>query len=172
MPELHFTTWGGEKPPVLLKYVASNSAFPHNMSSLNVLVLSATMAIVCSIILASALANRPRQASHVWCRNQEPSSPLLALLALMAQPAILTYLFALARSPLLFSMVYLVFFSTLGLSICVYRLSPLHPLAKIPGPKLSRLTKLYGMYIAYTGQQHIRLKNLHDEFGAIVRIGR
>ncbi|KAF9020120.1 cytochrome P450 [Hymenopellis radicata] len=68
-------------------------------------------------------------------------------------------------------MVYLVFFSTLGLSICAYRLSPFHPLANIPGPKLSRLTKLYSVYIAYTGQQHIRLKNLHDEFGPIVRIG-
>ncbi|KAL4810615.1 benzoate 4-monooxygenase cytochrome P450 [Aspergillus unguis] len=46
----------------------------------------------------------------------------------------------------------------------------LHPLARYPGPKLRGATRLPWFYGLITGQQHIILKQLHDEYGSVVRI--
>ncbi|KAK1221394.1 hypothetical protein PQX77_015801 [Marasmius sp. AFHP31] len=56
-------------------------------------------------------------------------------------------------------------------SIVLYRLSPFHPLAKVPGPMISKITKFRNMYISWMGKQHIRLKELHDQYGPVVRTG-
>lgn len=65
-----------------------------------------------------------------------------------------------------------IYLTTLVTSIVVYRLSPWHPMAKYPGPLPAKITKLYHTYIVYKGkQQHVYIKNLHDRYGDIVRIG-
>ncbi|KAJ7681743.1 cytochrome P450 [Mycena rosella] len=43
---------------------------------------------------------------------------------------------------------YIVFFSTLSTSVIVYRISPWHPLAHIPGPTANKITKLWGAWIS------------------------
>jgi hypothetical protein len=56
-------------------------------------------------------------------------------------------------------------------SISLYRLSPLHPLAKYPGPTRCKLTKIWMAWISFGGRAHIYYKTLHDKYGPIVRIG-
>ncbi|KAJ7814739.1 cytochrome P450 [Mycena olivaceomarginata] len=52
-----------------------------------------------------------------------------------------------------------------------YRLSPFHPLAKIPGPLLPKATSLWFAYVVYTGKRHVKLAQLHDKYGVFVRTG-
>ncbi|KAJ7444864.1 cytochrome P450 [Mycena latifolia] len=66
---------------------------------------------------------------------------------------------------------YCYFICSLCLSIILYRLSPLHPLYHVPGPALWRTTKLVGMWISYTGQQHLHIKWAHDKYGPVIRTG-
>ncbi|KAJ8091955.1 hypothetical protein PM082_024190 [Marasmius tenuissimus] len=66
---------------------------------------------------------------------------------------------------------YLVFFSSLVTSIILYRVSPFHPLAKVPGPMIFKITKFWRMCICWRGQQHFVLKDLHHQYGPIVRTG-
>ena len=53
------------------------------------------------------------------------------------------------------------------LSICVYRRF-FHPLARVPGPFLPAITKLYQSY--YNGRYYLRIEKLHRQYGPIVRI--
>ncbi|TFK45973.1 cytochrome P450 [Heliocybe sulcata] len=57
------------------------------------------------------------------------------------------------------------------LSIFGYRLSPFHPLAKIPGPIINKITSLRLAYIVYSGKRHVILGELHRRYGKIVRTG-
>ncbi|KIY70092.1 cytochrome P450 [Cylindrobasidium torrendii FP15055 ss-10] len=66
---------------------------------------------------------------------------------------------------------YVVCYTTLILSIVTYRLSPLHPLAHHPGPKLARISKFWGAYHAYGGHYYKLLSELHQQYGPTVRIG-
>ena len=64
-----------------------------------------------------------------------------------------------------------VFFTALFSSMTLYRISPLHPLAGNPGPLLWRVTKFSAAYYGAFGKYHIKLKQLHERYGPIVRIG-
>ncbi|KAJ7481150.1 cytochrome P450 [Mycena galericulata] len=66
---------------------------------------------------------------------------------------------------------YITFLSTICASIITYRLSPWHPLAHIPGPTVNKITKLWGVWIAWGGHQHRANKVLHDKYGPFVRTG-
>lgn len=66
---------------------------------------------------------------------------------------------------------YVVFFTALFTSIVMYRLSPLHPLAKYPGPIACRISQLWAVVIYSGGKAHYYRKLLHDQYGPIVRIG-
>lgn len=61
--------------------------------------------------------------------------------------------------------------SSLLLSIAVYRLSPWHPLAHIPGPALHKLTRLRMVVSSVRGTHFKVMKRLHDQYGAVVRMG-
>lgn len=50
---------------------------------------------------------------------------------------------------------------------CVYRRF-YHPLAKVPGPFLPAVTKLYQSY--YNGRYYLQIEKLHQQYGPIVRI--
>jgi hypothetical protein len=60
---------------------------------------------------------------------------------------------------------FLVFFTVL------YRLSPLHPLAKYPGPIIAKTSKWWGAYVGFRGDLHLYYKSLHDRYGDVVRVG-
>ena len=65
----------------------------------------------------------------------------------------------------------LIHLSTLVSSIIVYRLSPIHPLARYPGPALLKLSKWPAVWIAVHGKQHFYYQSLHEQYGDVVRIG-
>ncbi|KAI5777400.1 cytochrome P450 [Geopyxis carbonaria] len=47
----------------------------------------------------------------------------------------------------------------------------LHPLAKIPGPRLAAATDLWFGWVGVTGHQYLIVKDLHARYGPIVRLG-
>lgn len=63
------------------------------------------------------------------------------------------------------------YYSILGLSISIYRLSPWHPLAQYPGPTINKLTKWWGVWECYSGDHHLAVQRLHQKHGSIVRVG-
>ncbi|KKA20160.1 Cytochrome P450 [Rasamsonia emersonii CBS 393.64] len=46
----------------------------------------------------------------------------------------------------------------------------LHPLRSYPGPFLARATRLYHIYWDLKGVSHLKIKELHDQYGEVVRI--
>ncbi|KAF8529305.1 cytochrome P450 [Hysterangium stoloniferum] len=76
------------------------------------------------------------------------------------------------HDPLIFSLTIAATYAFSALSFTVlYRLSPIHPLAKYPGPFWWRLTSLRLSYISYHGRRHHILDRLHKMYGPFVRIG-
>ncbi|KAJ7932853.1 cytochrome P450 [Mycena leptocephala] len=67
---------------------------------------------------------------------------------------------------------YIVFILTLGSSIVIYRISPWHPLAHIPGPAINKITKLWSVWVCFRGDQHRVNKVLHDNYGPFLRTAR
>lgn len=67
---------------------------------------------------------------------------------------------------------YGIVYGTLITSILIYRLSPLHPLAKYPGPFLAKCTQFWNVYHSYTGRTHLNFLRLHKLYGPIVRTGK
>jgi hypothetical protein len=63
------------------------------------------------------------------------------------------------------------FWSTLAISILVYRASPWHPLAKYPGPLICKLTKYHLAFLSLRGKQYLYYSQLHKKYGDVVRIG-
>lgn len=61
------------------------------------------------------------------------------------------------------------YFSLLPISLLVYRLY-LHPLAKIPGPRLAAITSLWYVYQVRQGRMAVLNKDLHKKYGPVVRI--
>ncbi|XDG06323.1 hypothetical protein ABKA04_005938 [Annulohypoxylon sp. FPYF3050] len=61
------------------------------------------------------------------------------------------------------------YFSLLPISLLVYRLY-LHPLAKIPGPRLAAITSLWYVYQVRKGRMAVLNKDLHKKYGPVVRI--
>ncbi|KAI9056790.1 cytochrome P450 [Trametes sanguinea] len=53
----------------------------------------------------------------------------------------------------------------------LYRLSPWHPLAAYPGPRLAKLTTLWLSYVSYTGKRYEIIDALHIQYGPFLRIG-
>lgn len=63
-------------------------------------------------------------------------------------------------------------YATLLMSLIIYRLSPIHPLWKYPGPVLAKCTKFWGVYHSSTGCIHHTLSDLHRYYGSVVRTGK
>ncbi|KAI0356915.1 cytochrome P450 [Trametes cingulata] len=61
-------------------------------------------------------------------------------------------------------------FATTWACFIAYRLSPLHPLYKFPGPLLNHVTELPLAYTAARLRRHVYLCELHEKYGPIVRI--
>ncbi|KAK2052357.1 trichodiene oxygenase [Colletotrichum caudatum] len=58
------------------------------------------------------------------------------------------------------------------LSRALYNVSPLHPLSKIPGPKLAGASYLYEFWFDFVkkGRYTLEIRRLHEVYGPIVRI--
>ncbi|KAK1231866.1 hypothetical protein PQX77_005003 [Marasmius sp. AFHP31] len=116
-------------------------------------------------------------ANHLYLKKHEPVRTMViyTALVLLLEPAI--QLFVLHRVASINISIgdvmsaYLVFFSSLTTSIILYRMSPFHPLANIPGPMIFKITKFWRMYICWRGQQHFVVMDLHRRYGPIVRTG-
>lgn len=52
---------------------------------------------------------------------------------------------------------------------CIYRIT-LHPLSKVPGPVLNRISSWPDFFSAASGDRHVRLWQLHEIYGPTVRI--
>jgi hypothetical protein len=64
-----------------------------------------------------------------------------------------------------------IYIGSLVTSVIVYRLSPLHPLAKYPGPIICRITRLWALWKVLEGRQHLYYHELHERYGDVVRTG-
>jgi cytochrome P450 len=53
----------------------------------------------------------------------------------------------------------------------LYRISPFHSLAHVPGPYLPRFTSLWLVYHAWIGDEVSAVNKLHKKYGSIVRTG-
>lgn len=53
----------------------------------------------------------------------------------------------------------------------VYRLSPFHCIAHVPGPYLPRLSSLWLVYHAWIGDEASAVHGLHEKYGPVVRTG-
>ena len=111
---------------------------------------------------------------HLIFKQTETRQPFWLFVLLLAIPAYLTLLYLPhAGSTILAAVkVFSLFWSTLVISILVYRVSPWHPLAKYPGPLLCKLTKFYLAYFALGGKQYLYYYELHQKYGNVVRIGQ
>ncbi|KAH9481263.1 Cytochrome P450 67 [Psilocybe cubensis] len=94
---------------------------------------------------------------------------ILILSPLLPVPAILPHYPNSASVAILVS--YGIVYGTLAASILIYRLSPIHPLAKYPGPLLAKCSQFWNIYNSYTGRTHLNHLNLHKRYGPIVRTG-
>ncbi|KAI8969884.1 cytochrome P450 [Trametes punicea] len=95
-------------------------------------------------LLASTLAS----GVLYWLVRKQSESPLLATTAIIS-----TYLLT-------------------ALTItALYRLSPFHPLASYPGPRIAKLTSLWLSYISSTGKRYEIIDALHEKHGPFLRIG-
>ncbi|TFK34043.1 cytochrome P450 [Crucibulum laeve] len=63
------------------------------------------------------------------------------------------------------------FLLSLLLSIVVYRLSPIHPLAGYPGPVPAKISKWWVAWWITKGDRHLVLQKLHEQYGPWLRIG-
>jgi hypothetical protein len=66
----------------------------------------------------------------------------------------------------------LTYLTTLSGSIIAYRLSPIHPLAKYPGPTMGKVTRLWELYKVLGGKKRIYHQKLHEKYGDVVRTGK
>lgn len=103
----------------------------------------------------------------------EPVNPLSHVALLIVAPAVLTrvLLFSFPSIVRVVACTYLLYYSTILVSILVYRLSPFHPLAKYPGPIPCRISKLWMAWVSSDGKQHKYYYELHKKYGDVVRIG-
>jgi hypothetical protein len=64
-----------------------------------------------------------------------------------------------------------VYIPTLAASIALYRISPFHPLAKVPGPPLARLSRFWATRAALSDRQYVLSHELFARYGDVVRTG-
>lgn len=118
------------------------------------------------------------QANHLFFQKYEPfgRTVLYVLAILLVEPVVLCLLLAYASPAATvqwtnYIFAYGAFFASLLSSIILYRLSPFHPLAKVPGPMMHKVSKLWSVWICWQGRQHTEFKAMHDKYGPVVRTG-
>ncbi|KAF7330420.1 Cytochrome P450 [Mycena venus] len=111
------------------------------------------------------------EAVHLFCHVYEPRTAHGGFALVLLTPAFFILIGDTAASIPLVLTSYCYFLGSLCVSIVLYRLSPLHPLYHVPGPRLWRVSKVFGIWIASTGHQHLYVKQAHDKYGPVIRTG-
>ncbi|KAK7042168.1 cytochrome P450 [Favolaschia claudopus] len=121
----------------------------------------------------TALALFASLACHLFFKKYEPTDVPRLVGLLIVPPAVVAYFCELESGNLAMSLLrsYSLYYSGLLFSILTYRISPLHPLSKYPGPLICKISKLWITRVASQGKLHQYVKSLHDRYGPIVRVG-
>lgn len=61
--------------------------------------------------------------------------------------------------------------SVLRGTLHIDRLSPFHPMARYPGPMLTKVSKIYMVYVVRKGSPWVWIRRQHQKYGQVVRIG-
>ncbi|KAI0345507.1 cytochrome P450 [Trametopsis cervina] len=110
--------------------------------------------------------------AHWVFRRWDPFKFLPVASLLIAPPALLSLLFVRQHGILYATLLsFFIYFSSLLISLVIYRLSPFHPLASYPGPVINRLSGLWMAWIARKSKRHLYVQRLHDKYGDFVRTG-
>ncbi|CAK5277510.1 unnamed protein product [Mycena citricolor] len=113
--------------------------------------------------------------NHIFFRYFEPGNAHYPLLAILIQPALLLSFLSHGTPTVPTALnvlgVYATFIGSLSLSIVLYRLSPWHPLASVPGPTLYKISKVWSIRDAVRGDPHRVVRRMHDKYGPVVRTG-
>ncbi len=119
------------------------------------------------------IADHRLQSTHQLFRRLETYSIAVHLLLISIPPLIGAGLLGLTLPPShAFFASLALFYSTLLTSVVLYRFSPFHPLARYPGPLACKLTKFWMARIGLNGDQHTYMKQLHDQYGDVIRTGQ
>nr|VWO97897.1 Cytochrome P450 monooxygenase AKT7 (EC (AK-toxin biosynthesis protein 7) [Ganoderma boninense] len=116
-------------------------------------------------------------AAHQVFRSYETFNAGVHAAILLAPPALLTFLADSPSSPTQRALLraflanLATYLTALVLSLLVYRVSPVHPLARYPGPLGCKLSKFWLGFACIPGFQHRYIKSLHERYGDVVRIG-
>lgn len=114
------------------------------------------------------------QGCHIIFNRLEPAKLLAHTFLLLGIPGILTSFLARPNHNIVMAAatIYTLYLSILSISVICYRLSPFHPLARYPGPFLSKISMLWLVRVSLGGKEHICHQKLHEQYGEIVRIGK
>ncbi|ETW79538.1 cytochrome P450 monooxygenase 1 [Heterobasidion irregulare TC 32-1] len=111
--------------------------------------------------------------AHVVFNRLEPRGAAVIGILILGIPATLSIALRASFTSLLSSAAFTLSNYLLSLisSLCIYRLSPFHPLARFPGPVLFKLSRIPAWILARSGVQHHYYLALHQRFGPYVRTG-
>ncbi|PIL33443.1 cytochrome P450 [Ganoderma sinense ZZ0214-1] len=110
--------------------------------------------------------------THAIFHHARPTAPLVPLL--LTGCVLGWTLVSFLSAPWVASEVALAFLTyviALFASVAIYRLSPFHPLAGYPGPALAKVTKFWGAWNTWKGDQHHVWMRLHRKYGPFIRTG-
>ncbi|GJE94463.1 cytochrome P450 [Phanerochaete sordida] len=97
--------------------------------------------------------------------------PVVHLVLLLLVPVALVSLFARRLSVIQQCSHVLIYWTIVAALTVLYRISPLHPLARYPGPLAAKLSKFYLANLIVKGRAHENIRALHRDYGDVVRIG-
>ncbi|KAI0265784.1 high nitrogen upregulated cytochrome P450 monooxygenase 2 [Gloeopeniophorella convolvens] len=111
--------------------------------------------------------------AHLCFRHFEPRAPLPLVALLIIAPLLLSVPIShyVAPPSLAVAIAFTAYESLLVFFTIAYRLSPFHPLAKYPGPLISKTSKWWAAYVTVRGDGQRYMKGLHERYGDVVRVG-
>ncbi|KAF7333641.1 hypothetical protein MSAN_02407100 [Mycena sanguinolenta] len=111
-------------------------------------------------------------AGYLFLKKYEPTDPPLLASLLLIPPLIIALLHEEphgAFGSILQS--YSLYYFGLLSWIITYRICPLHPLWKYPGPMACKISKIWLTFVGSRGKLHLYVKELHEKHGPVIRIG-
>ncbi|EKM54289.1 uncharacterized protein PHACADRAFT_196722 [Phanerochaete carnosa HHB-10118-sp] len=110
-------------------------------------------------------------ACYLIYKQFEPNSLLVHAVLLLGVPTLLAWQLSSQLSVLQQIGAAVSYWCLILAFTALYRLSPIHPLAKYPGPTFGKLSKIYVAYLVARGDLYRAIKDWHERYGDVVRIG-
>ena len=119
------------------------------------------------------LTNSIRQLAYLIFKHFEPKEPSVHVALVFGVPALLSIALYQLTSSFLYAVLasHGAYWALLLLFPLLYRLSPFHPLADYPGPIGAKISKIYGAALMAQGRIYLYYRDLHNQYGDIVRVG-